>query len=128
MEPDKPTARRPARTFRELLVWQRAHEFVLQIYKCTATFPKNESYGLVSQMRRAAVSIPANIAEGFKKRSKLDKRRYLNIAQGSAEESRYYLILASDLHYGEVREPSKTLEHVSRLLALYDRAIRQSIQ
>ena len=112
--------RKPASTFRDLLVWQKAHEFALQIYKYTATFPKSESYGLRSQMRRAAVSIPANIAEGFKKRSKLDKRRYLNIAQGSVEESRYYLILANDLDYGEVRESSKTLENVSRLLSLYD--------
>ncbi len=91
-----PDPRPPARTFRDLLVWQKAHRFVLALYAFTAAFPKQETYGLRSQMRRAAVSIPANIAEGFAKRSKPDKARYMNVAEGSVEESRYYLILASD--------------------------------
>ena len=96
-----PDSRPPARSFRDLLVWQKAHRFVLALYTFTATFPKQETYGLTSQMRRAAVSIPANIAEGFAKRSKPDKARYMNIAEGSVEESRYYLILAHDLGYGQ---------------------------
>ena len=81
-----------AKTFEDLIVWQKAHQFVLEIYKLTSDFPGYELYGLTSQMRRAAVSIAANIAEGFGKRGKADKVRFLNIAQGSLEESRYYLI------------------------------------
>ena len=69
-----------AKTFRDLIVWQKAHQFVLAIYKYTALFPKEEKYGLTSQFRRAAISIPANIAEGFRKKSNLDKTRYYNIA------------------------------------------------
>jgi four helix bundle protein len=82
--------RQPARKFQDLVVWQKAHRFVLAVYQLTSAFPKSEVYGLVSQLRRAAVSIPANIAEGFKKTGKADKTRFLNIAQGSLEESRYY--------------------------------------
>jgi four helix bundle protein len=86
--------RDPAKTFEDLVVWQKAHQFVLSVYRLSRTFPPSETYGLSSQFRRAAVSIAANIAEGFRKRGKADKLRFLNIAQGSTEESRYYLILA----------------------------------
>ena len=82
-------ARRPARTLRDLLVWQKAHEFVLAVYRFTAGFPRQETYGLALQMRRAAVSIPANIVEGFRKRGRADKVRFMNLAEGSVEESRY---------------------------------------
>ena len=87
----------PARTFRDLIVWRKAHEFVLWVYRFTTTFPKDERYGLTSQFRRAAVSVPVNVAEGFKKRSGSDKARFMNIPQGSLEECRCYLILAEDL-------------------------------
>jgi four helix bundle protein len=93
--------REPAKTFHDLIVWQKAHQFVLSVYKTTKHFPKEEMYGLTSQLRRAAISIPANIAEGFKKRGKPDKCRFMNIAQGSLEECRYYLILSRDLGYIE---------------------------
>jgi four helix bundle protein len=93
--------RSPAKTFVDLLVWRKAHEYVLSVYKLTSTFPRQEVYGLCSQMRRAAVSIPANIAEGFRKRGKADKARFMNTAEGSVEESRYYLILAGDLGYAQ---------------------------
>jgi len=86
-----------------LVVWQKAHLFVLAVYRLTAGFPKQETYGLTSQMRRAAVSIAANIAEGFRRRGKADKARFMNIAEGSIEECRYYLILASDLGMGTLR-------------------------
>jgi four helix bundle protein len=79
------------------LVWQKAHQLALAIYRLTASFPKQEMFGLTCQMQRAAVSVAANIAEGFKRRGKPDKARLLNIAQGSLEESRYYLIQAEDL-------------------------------
>lgn len=77
-------------------------------------------------MRRAAVSIPANIAEGFRRRSKPDKARFLNIAEGSVEECRYFLILAKDLGYGDTEELSLALEEVSRLLNAYSTAILAS--
>lgn len=85
--------------FKDLAVWQKSHKLVLQIYKMTGEFPADERFGLISQMRRAAVSIPANIAEGFRKRGKKDKMNYYNIAQGSLDEIIYYLILSKDLGY-----------------------------
>jgi len=115
-----------ARTFRDLIVWQKAHEYALATYTFTATFPRTETYGLSSQMRRAAVSIPANIAEGFRKRGKSDKARYMNIAEGSIEECRYYLILAQDLGYGSTDALMTLLEEVSRLINAYARAILSS--
>jgi four helix bundle protein len=105
---------------------QRAHEFVLSVYRYTRRFPKEELYGLTSQFRRAAVSIPANIAEGYKKRGKSDKARFMNISQGSVEECRYYLILAKDLDYGDTRIEMAPLEEVSKLLERYCGAILSS--
>ena len=116
----------PARTFQDLIVWQQAHEFVLAVYRFTENFPKRETYALSSQFRRAAVSIPANIAEGFKKKGRPDKVRFLNIAQGSLEECRYYLILSCDLGYGEITELTPLLESVSKLLNAYASAILNS--
>jgi len=116
----------PAKCFEDLVVWGKAHEFVLAVYKLTASFPKHETYGLSSQMRRAAVSIPANIAEGFRKRGKPDKARFMNIAEGSVDESHYYLILARDLGYAETGSLLNALNEVSRLLGSYARAILAS--
>ncbi len=113
----------PARTFEDLIVWQRAHEFVLNVYGYSAGFPKSETYGLSAQFRRAAVSIPANIAEGFRKTGNRDKARFMNIAQGSIEECRYYLILAKDLSYGENDFLMRLLGEVSRILNSYSKAI-----
>lgn len=92
-----------SKTFEDLVVWKKAHQWVLEIYRFTEYFPKQEQFSLTSQMRRAAISIPANIAEGFKKKSRPDKARFYNIAQGSIEESRYYLILAEDIGYGDTK-------------------------
>ena len=121
-----PFTRPAAQTFRDLLVWQKAHQFVLGVYQLTTAFPRQETFGLSPQMRRAAVSIAANIAEGFAKRSKREKARFLNMAEGSLEESRYYLILTEDLGYGRAEELLKSLEEVSRLLNRYTRAILAS--
>jgi len=85
--------------FRKLIVWQRAHQWVLLIYKLTEKFPKHEMFGLMSQMRRAAVSVAANMAEGYAAGGKSQFGRYLDIAQGSLAEVEYYLILALDLKY-----------------------------
>ena len=119
-------ARVPAQRFEDLVVWQKAHELVLGIYTFTKDFPKEEIYGLVSQVRRAAVSVPANIAEGFKKRGKRDKAHFLNISQGSLEETRYYLILSRDLGYGDPSALLPLLEEVSKLLQAYHTAILDS--
>jgi four helix bundle protein len=109
-------------TFQELIVWQKAHQFVLSIYKYTESFPKSETYGLSSQFRRSAVSIAANIAEGYKKKGLAglaDKARFFNIAQGSLEECQYYLILSSDLGFGDVTEKQSLLDEVSKMLESY---------
>ena len=117
--------REPAKTFKDLVVWQKAHQFVLDVYRLSNGFPKTEIYGLTSQLKRAAISIAANIAEGFKKRGLADKLRFLNIAQGSLEECRYYLILTQDLEYANTTEISFLLEEVSKLLEAYSSKIRQ---
>jgi four helix bundle protein len=118
--------RPPAKHFQDLIVWQKAHEFVLLVYRYSESFPKNELYGLTSQARRSAVSVPSNIAEGFKKKTKPDKVRFLNIAQGSLEECRYYLILAKDLDYGDTSKLMEKLEEVSKLLEAYLSSILDS--
>ena len=118
--------RTPAKTFRDLVVWRKAHKFVLGSYRFTAVLPKQETYGLCSQLRRSAVSIAANIAEGFRKRGRADKVRFMNTAEGSIEECRYYLILAEDLGYGETKDLMEMLEEVSRLLNAYSKAILSS--
>jgi four helix bundle protein len=115
-----------ARSFRDLVVWRKAHELVLAVYRLTESFPEREKFGLSHQMRRAAVSVPANIAEGFGKRSQAEKARFLNIAEGSLEECRYYLILAQDLRYGQTDELMDALEQTSRLLNAYARAVLAS--
>ena len=78
----------PAKTFQDVEVWKKAHAWVLNVYRFTEKFPKHELFGLTSQLRRAAVSIPANFAEGFKKKGHADKARFYNIAQGSLEKCR----------------------------------------
>jgi len=102
--------------FTDLIAWQKAHQLVLEIYKATAKFPKEELYGLVSQMRRCSVSVPANVAEGFRRLSKKEKLRFYNISQGSLEELKYYIILSNDLNYLKAAELDDSIEEVSRLL------------
>ena len=109
-------------TFESVVAWQRAHQFVLAVYRITKGFPPEEVYGLMSQFRRAAVSIEANIAEGYKKLSKADKLRFMNISQGSVEECRDYLLLSRDLQYVndlQFSELYQSLEDTSKMLYLY---------
>lgn len=87
------------RSFRDLEVWQISHELTLVVYRETAAFPKHEMFGLTSQLRRSIASVPANIAEGWGRRSTKDYLRHLSIANGSLEEARYFLLLARDLSY-----------------------------
>ena len=112
-----------AKSFQDLIVWQKAHGFTLQVYTSTRGFPKEEIYGLTSQFRRAAVSIPANIAEGFRKQSKADKARFFNMAEGSLEECRYYLILAHDLGHLDKRPLWILSDEIGRLLNAYRAAV-----
>ena len=114
------------RTFRDWPVWQKAHAFVLGVYKLTEAFPDRELHGLTSQMRRAAISIAANIAEGFAKRRKTHELRSWNIAEESVEESRYYLILARDLGYGSTGELMELLNEVGAMVKGCSRAMAAS--
>jgi four helix bundle protein len=85
--------------YRKLKVWQKSHSLVLRIYNATCTFPEQEKYGLTSQMRRAAVSVPANIAEGCARSGRIEFRQFLHISAGSASELDYLLLLGRDLHF-----------------------------
>mgnify|MGYP000176876175 CR=1 FL=1 len=114
-------------TFKDLIVWQKSHKFVLHIYSITKLFPQDEQYGLTQQFRRAAVSIAANISEGFKRIGKNDKLRFYNISESTLEECRYYVILSFDLKY--INEETyllllNTIEEISKLLISYCQAIK----
>src|SRR5258706_12838854 len=111
------------KSFEELIVWQKAHQFVLAVYKLTENFPKHEMYGLTSQLRRAAVSIAANIAEGYKKKDFKNKINFLNIAESSLQECRYYIILANDLNYINDKKLNNNLDEIARLLSAYAKSI-----
>ena len=115
--------RLPARSFQDLVVWRKAHELALAVYRVTSTFPKHETFGLSLQMRRAAVSVPANIAEGFRRRGKPEKARFLNIAEASLDEVRNFLILARDLKYADTQELLASEDEGSRVLSGYAKAI-----
>jgi four helix bundle protein len=108
------------KNFRELKVWEKAHQLTLAAYQATTAFPQEELYGLTSQMRRSAASIPTNIAEGCGRGSDDDFRRFLQIAMGSASELEYQLLLAHDLGYFDTAERdrlSSAVVEVKRMLA-----------
>jgi len=85
--------------YKDLKVWLKAHQFTLSVYVESKSYPKEEIYSLTSQLRRAAYSMPANIAEGCGKNTQMDFAKYLNIALGSANESEYFILLSKDLGY-----------------------------
>jgi four helix bundle protein len=119
------------RDFRELKVWEKAHAFVLNIYKASRAFPKDELYGLTSQLRRCSVSIPSNLAEGCGRRTDKDLAHFCDMASGSASEAEYQLILARDLNYIEYDEHAKLeiqITEVRRMLNSFTAAIRRRIQ
>lgn len=103
--------------YTKLQVWQRAHELVLSIYRSTASFPKEERYGLTSQIRRAAVSVPTNLAEGSK-RTQAEFARFINIAEGSLAETEYLVRLARDLNYLSDEVTAPTLRETDELLRM----------
>ncbi len=112
--------------FEDLFVWQKAHQLALEIYRTSQKFPSEERFGLISQMRRASVSVPANIAEGFKKHGNKDKINFYNIAQGSLEELRYYIILAKDLNYlTNTDNINNLIEEISKMLFRLISAVKQ---
>src|SRR5258708_9650404 len=107
---------KPAKSFRDLIVWQKAHEFVLKTYGLTKQFPSEERFCLIPQIRLAALSIPANVADGFRKRGPADLNRFFNTSQGSLDLCRDYLILSHTLGYGDFLALEPLLHDVSRLL------------
>ena len=116
----------PTQSFEQLAVWQRAHQYVLAVYMITRQYPKEEIFSLVNQMRRAAVSITANIAEGYIRIGKKDKLHFYNISQGSLEETRNFIILSKDLGYINSEEKERLYilaEEVSRMLNAYCKAL-----
>ena len=116
-------------SFKDIKAWQFAHQFVIDVYKHTREFPETERFGLCSQFQRAAVSIAANIAEGYKKLSRADKLRFYNIAQGSLEECRYYVLLSKDLGYITEEHYNilfNTVEETSKLLNGYCKGVIDS--
>jgi len=115
-----------SQSFRDLLVWQKAHALTLAVYRCTKAFPKEEIFGLTSQLRRSIESAPANIVEGFRKRTKADKRHHYVIAQGSLDESLYHMIVAHDLGYADTEQLQCDLEEVARLLQGYINGLDRS--
>lgn len=116
-------------SFEDLRIWKDAHNFVLSVYKFSKNFPKEELFGLTSQFKRAAVSIAANIAEGYKKQGIKDKLKFYNISEGSLEECRYYLILSRDLDYisyDDFENFNSQLISISKQLTAYSKAIKRN--
>ena len=101
--------------FSELKVWQKSHALVLSLYRLTTRFPGEERFGMTSQLRRAAVSVPTNIAEGTKRRGKQDYARFLNIAEGSLSETEYLVMLSCDLGYSQKQETEKRISEISEI-------------
>jgi four helix bundle protein len=115
------------KSFRELTVWQRAHELTLMVYRLTATFPRSEVFGMVSQLRRASASVSANIAEGFGRRTTRELLRSLQIAAGEMEETRYFLLLGCDLGYvrnADFERASALCDSVGQLINALGRSLK----
>ena len=118
------------KSFRDLEVWRRAHGVVLEVYKLTNPFPRSEQFGVVSQLRRAAYSIPANIAEGYGRRSTKELLQFLSVANGSLEELRYFLELSRDLRYLspiDFVNLEKELKAVAQMLEALAQSLRKRL-
>ena len=115
-----------SRSFEDMIVWQKAHQYVLSIYHITKAYPKEETFGLTNQIRRAAVSITANIAEGFVRTGQKEKLRFYNISQGSLEETKNFIILSKDLGYISSEEKEALYvkaSEIGKLLYAYSQAL-----
>lgn len=113
--------------FKNLVLWQKAHDLVLEVYRMTSNLPKTEKYGLTNQIQRSSVSVPANIVEGFGRISAKEKLRFLYIANGSLEETRYFLILIHDLNFYITDNLQEKLSEVSKILNSYIKKLKASI-
>jgi four helix bundle protein len=116
------------KSFRELEVWRKAHGLVLEIYRLTDKFPDRERFGIISQIRRSSASVPANIAEGFGRRTTKELLQFLVTANGSLEETRYFLILSRDLGYLEKEkfdELDKRFTSVAQMIAAMGRSLKE---
>jgi four helix bundle protein len=116
--------------FKSLKMWRKAHELVLEIYRITRSFPADENYGITSQLRRAAVSIPNNIAEGCGRESKEELNRFIIIASGSASEVEYLIMLSADLSYIPQTVSNELLGRVTeikKMLTVYSKKIQDSL-
>lgn len=110
------------RDFRDLSVWQKSHALAIMVYKATTGFPKDEHFGLTSQMRRASVSVAANIAEGCGRGSEAELARFLQIAMGSSSELEYHVVLANDLCFLDSADYAglvKNVQEVKKMLASF---------
>ena len=105
-------------TYKKLVVYQKAHQLVLRTYRLTKTFPRDEQYGLVSQMRRAGVSVPANIIEGWSRQTLKEKRNFYHIARGSLAELLYYLDLVIDLELVTKAQMAETYQLASETMQI----------
>lgn len=115
-----------SRCFQDVEFWKKAHQWVLGLYQITARFPKEELFALTSQLRRAAVSVPANFVEGFRKQTFPDKARFYNIAQSSIAECQYYLILARDLKYADATILSQDSVELDVMLDAYIHGMKRN--
>jgi four helix bundle protein len=119
------------KSFKELEVWQKAHALVLQTYRVTNAFPDREKYGIISQVRRSAASILANIAEGFGRRTTKELLQFLANANGSLEETRYFLILSRDLGYRkdqDFQEMEIQCSSVAQMIAVLGRSLKSRLE
>ena len=115
------------KSFKNLILWQKAHSLVLEIYRLTSSLPKFEHFGIIGQIQRSSTSVPANIAEGYGRISTKEKIRFLYIANGSLEETRYFLILIQDLNYSQKEKIQENLIEVSKILNSYIKKMKESI-
>jgi four helix bundle protein len=113
--------------FTNLLVWRRSHALVLEIYKLTTKFPKDERFGLVSQLRRAAASVPTNIAEGSKRRSNAEFGRFLNVSEGSLAEAEYLVMLSRDLAFLPASVAENILKEITEIAQMLN-ALRSKVE
>ena len=114
------------RDFRKIQAWQKSHELTLRLYKVTSTFPREELYGLTSQIRRASASIPSNIAEGCGRNTQTELARFVHIASGSASELDYHLLLARDLGFINQEiylELGNTVSEIKRMLHGFEKTV-----
>lgn len=113
------------RNFKELNVWKKSHQLTMEVYRITRVFPSDERYGLVTQLRRSAASVPANIAEGCGRNGDRDFSRFLSIAAGSASETEYHILLAYDLHFIEKNVYLELDRQINEIKRMLNRFIQQ---